>query len=123
MIHGNIITDLGSFTDNNPHAVINEELTADPGARVNLNAGDEAGYLRGEPTKKKQLMNPAPVGEPMEPDGVQARITEEHLNKIARSWITVKNRIYVFFHPGKHAYPLGTSTAGFGLKPLTRNLK
>ena len=90
VIHGNIIADFSGFTDDHSHTVINEELAADPGAGMNLDAGDEAGDLRSKSAEKEHVMRPEPVGDAMQPDGMQPRIAEEDFKCIACRRIAIK---------------------------------
>jgi hypothetical protein len=54
--------------------MVYEETLTDFCSRVNLYASQEAGYVGAEPGEKKEIMSPEEVGDPVHPDGMQARV-------------------------------------------------
>jgi hypothetical protein len=85
--------------------VIDKELASYSGPGMNFDAGDKAGYLGSESTKEEKSVYPEPVGNPVHPDRMKSGVAEKNLHNIPRSRVTVKNRIYILSHPGKHLSP------------------
>jgi hypothetical protein len=85
--------------------VINEKFPAYPGSGMNFDAGDKAGDLGSEATKEEQSVCPEPVGDSVHPDRMQSGVAEKNFHNITSSRVTVKNRINILSHPGKHLSP------------------
>ena len=105
MIEGDIVADLGGLADHHPHAVVDEEALADCGAGVDLDAGQESAQVGAEAAEKKEFVLPEPVGDPVEPDGVQPRITENHFQFAARCRVPVEDSLYILLQSIKHRLP------------------
>src|SRR5271157_2548977 len=71
--------------------MIDEEAAADDGAGVNFNSRQEARHLREPAGEQKEVVIPEPVIDAMEPDGVQARVTEIDLEARAGRGIAVEH--------------------------------
>jgi hypothetical protein len=63
---------------------------------MDLNTGQETTKMRYEASEEKELRNPEPVGNAVNPECMQARIAEDNLHNIAGCRITLKNRINIF---------------------------
>jgi hypothetical protein len=73
---------------------------------VDLNPGHKAGKLGDKASQKKQFLPPEPVGNPVQPDRVQPRITDQHLKGTTGCRIAVKDRVDVIAHLIEHKAPL-----------------
>jgi hypothetical protein len=51
-------------------------------------------------------MFPEPVADPVKPDGMEPRVTEDYLRDASSRWVPVKNGFYIFFQARKHGAPL-----------------
>src|SRR5262245_21504658 len=58
LVHGHVVADGGSLTDDDAHAMVDEDPFADSGAGMNLDAGDEPAELRQEAGRKEQSFLP-----------------------------------------------------------------
>ena len=56
VVDGAVIADLGGLAKHDAHAVVDEQLVADLGPGVNLDAGQMARKLAGEPRQKKAFV-------------------------------------------------------------------
>jgi hypothetical protein len=102
LIEGDVVADLGGFADDDAHAVVDEEAPADPGPRVDLDAGHPAAEIGHQARQPLPAGRPQAVGQPMQPDGVQARITGEDLECVASRRITVEYALDIFTHTFEH---------------------
>ena len=74
-----VVSDLCGLSDDDAHTVVDDEAAADPGAGMDLNAGDVSGDLGIKPGQKEQPVPVQPVGYPVKEDGVYARIQQKYL--------------------------------------------
>ena len=65
-----VVANRGGFTNNYPHAVVDEKTSTNGGARVNFHAGSRAGRLRQSPGREMVAFRPQPVGYPVSPHRV-----------------------------------------------------
>ncbi|MDT4845608.1 hypothetical protein FQZ97_796010 [compost metagenome] len=102
LVEGDVVADLRGLADDDAHAMVDEEAPADLRPRMDLDAGEPA------PEVGHQARQPLPAGHPqgmshaVQPDGMEARITGEHLEGIARSRVTVEYALNVFSHAFEH---------------------
>jgi hypothetical protein len=85
--------------------MVNEDAMADGGAGVNLNASEKTRQMGGKAAKEAEAMEPEPMGQTMDPDGVEPRITEKNLQPAAGCRISGKDRLNILTHSGKHGTP------------------
>ncbi len=76
-IDEDIVADLGSLADNDPHAMVDDYPPADHGTGMDLNSREEPADVGDEPGTEFQVMGPEPVGPPVEPEGMESRVTDE----------------------------------------------
>ena len=79
MIEQAIIPDLGSLSNDDSHAVIDDQPPPDPGAGMDLDAREVAGDLRIEPGQKPQMVLPQPMAHPVKDGGVNAGVKQKDL--------------------------------------------
>ena len=91
VVERDVLADLGRLADDHAHAVVDEETTADAGARVDLDAGQKAGELGVHPGQPGQTMVPQPMTDAMRPQGLQPRITGQHFPHIACCGVAVED--------------------------------
>ena len=58
VIHGDVVADFGSFSDNDAGSVVNEKAFADFGAGVDFNAGQKPCNLRKDSGKQPEILSP-----------------------------------------------------------------
>lgn len=80
-----VVADDCGLADDNAHAVIDEQATADLGTWMNLDSGEEPGDLREEPSEEPQLPAPQRMADAMPPDGVHPRVEKEDNRSAHRS--------------------------------------
>ena len=77
-----VVADLGGLADDDAHAVVDEQPPAEPGAGVDLDAGDRPRELGDQPRGQPQAgLVPHPVRQPVHPDRVHARVAEGDLGE------------------------------------------
>ena len=76
VIEHHVVADLGRLADHDAHRVVDEEPPADRRARVDLDAGEQAGSTaEQQPGRQRSAVPlPHPVRQPVQPDRVQAGI-------------------------------------------------
>src|SRR5207249_1129663 len=75
-----VLADLGRLADDDAHPVIDEEPSAEPGRRMDLDAGQEARHVGDESRGRRPATIPEPVGEPEEDLGVHQDRKSTRLN-------------------------------------------
>jgi len=101
MIQEHIIPDDGGLAYHDAHAMVDEKATPDLGTGVNLYAGDEPAELRHKTRKKLEVPAPQSMGEPVEPERMQARIGE-HFQEVAGCRVFRKYCLNIFFDTSEH---------------------
>ena len=76
-----VVADLGGLTDDHTESVIDEHPMPDACSRMNLDTGQHAGNVRDKARRRGQAHPPQRIGHAMEQDGVNARITEQDLER------------------------------------------
>ncbi|MNT50691.1 hypothetical protein D3C72_1876220 [compost metagenome] len=82
--------------------MVDEDAPADDRARMDLDARDDAGDIGNEAPHPLHAPRPAPVRPAMHDDGVQARITGQHLPAIAGGRVTFDDAVDVFAQVVEH---------------------
>ena len=95
MIKGDVLADFCGFANHRRHAVINEEARPDGGARMDFDAGQPAREVADAPADQIETVAPEQMRQPVEPDGVEARIEEKHLERAARRRVPVEHRLQI----------------------------
>jgi len=91
-----IVPDFRGFADDDAHTVVDKEPTPDLRARVYLDAGQESGELRDDTREERDTGVVELMGEAMEQNGMETRITKEDLQGAFGRWIFPKDGIYLF---------------------------
>jgi len=76
--------------------VVNKEPSANCGSGVNFDAGQEAVDVGQETSQESQIVSPQEVGGAVKPEGMEARIAENNLQRAPRRGIFGKNRLNIF---------------------------
>src|ERR1700722_7542481 len=71
---------LGVLADHDSHAVIDDESAPEFGGGMNLDAGQPARYMRGESSKKIQVVGPKPMRQAMPNDRMQAWVAKQYFD-------------------------------------------
>jgi hypothetical protein len=100
------VTHLGRLADHHAHAVVDEHVVPDRGPRMDLDAGGKARQMRDEPARDVPAARPAGMGDAVQQQRVQARITGEHLPRRTRSGVAFADAGDVFTQSGKHVVGL-----------------
>ena len=87
-----VITNLGGFTDNDAHAVVNKQAFADLGTRVYLNTGHMPCKLRQCTRKKEMLVLVQPMRLTVVKQGMKALIEQNNFQCGACCRVTVPDR-------------------------------
>ena len=102
-----VVALLGRFTDDDAHAMVDEDATADSGAGVNFNAGQVACQLADEPRQKKTLMVVQKMRNLVRDQHMKAGIQDNDLRHIARGGVFIADIFCIF--PKAHSSFLLTS--------------
>src|SRR5690606_11617260 len=79
MIYRHVVTDIGGFTDDHAHTVINKQVFANTGAGMDFNPRQPAGGLGNEAGQQLPILLPEPMGQTVGQNGMKARIAEHDL--------------------------------------------
>lgn len=101
VVEHDAVANFGGFADDDAHAVVDEETTADRGTRVDLNAGQESGELRQNASWSLVSAYPPGVGDAVGPDSVQAGVHDGIFDVTTGGWIVIASVLQVF---ADHAY-------------------
>jgi hypothetical protein len=74
VIHGDVVADLGRFSDDNAHSMVDKDATPDGSTGVNLHTREKANRMRQQSSDEAQSDLPEAVGDPVTDDGVHAWI-------------------------------------------------
>ena len=99
MVNRAVIPNLGSFTDDNAHAVVDKQAVPDGRARMNFDAGHMTGKLGKRTREKEMLMFVQPMRLTVVNECVKALIEQKNFKRGARSRIAVANRARVIKQP------------------------
>ena len=101
LIDGDIIADLGGFADHG-EAMVDKEIGADLGARMNVDRGQEAGDVVDSARQEIQLTAIKPVAEAMEGERPDTRV-QQGFPARARRRVPAFYRIQIGDKSGFHA--------------------
>src|SRR3546814_19445151 len=79
LVERHVVADLRGLTDHDAHAVVDEQPLADPGAGMDLDAGEDAAEMRDEASQQVPAATPRRVRHPMEHQRVEAGVAQRHL--------------------------------------------
>ena len=91
LVEGDVVAYDGSFADDRPGAVIDEEAAAEFGTGMDFDSGEQARDLREPAGEESQIMTPQPVREMVRPDGVKAGIAEKNFRVGARGRVGLED--------------------------------
>src|SRR5436190_21832211 len=93
LIEQDIIADLRCFPNHNSGAVVDKEATPNPRTGVNLNSCKESADLRDYARYQRYLTQIQPVCQPVQQNGMEARITQNDFQDALRGRIFTEDRI------------------------------
>ncbi|MNI63824.1 hypothetical protein D3C73_1192270 [compost metagenome] len=93
LIDDDIVSNLAGLSNNNAHAVINEQSLADTGAGMDFYTRHEPAELRDDSRCCIPASPVQPVRNPVRPDRMQPRIGEEHLKPAACGRVIIQHRL------------------------------
>ncbi|MNK96625.1 hypothetical protein D3C87_1169150 [compost metagenome] len=102
LINSHVIADFGGFTDNDAHAMVNEETTTDLGTRMDLDPGQPAAEIRHQPRQPFQVRAPQHRRQTVNPDGVHAGVASQDFKSVTRRRVTMENTLDIFTQTLKH---------------------
>ena len=95
LIDLHMVADDGGLAHHDAGAVVNEEVAADGGAGVDVDAGDAVGVLRHNPGQQGNPKGVEHMGQPVDGDGEQPRIAEDNLVHAEGGGVTVEKRLHI----------------------------
>jgi len=96
LVEGDVVADDGGFADDDSHAVVDEEAAADLRAGMDLDACPKADDLGAEAGEELEALAPEPVVDVVDPDGLEARIAEQHHESRGRGRVALEDDARVF---------------------------
>ena len=93
LIEGHVVADDRRFSDDDAHAMVDEQAFADLGAGMDLDAREEAGNRGNEAGRDEPLMLIEEVGQAMGPDGMKAGIAEQDFQRVLGGCIAWRSAI------------------------------
>src|SRR6266571_1992749 len=91
LVDGAAVTDLCGLADDDAHAVVDEDATADLRPGMDLDARQPAAELGDEPPQPAQTAAPEPVRHLVDVDGVQTRVAGQNFPCGARRRVTLED--------------------------------
>ena len=79
LVNQAVIPDDRRFPNHDPHPVVNKDPLANRGPWMDVNAGEEAAQVGNQPGNECDVMAMQPVGQTVEGDRMEPRITAQHL--------------------------------------------
>src|SRR5579862_339955 len=104
LVEQDIISDLGGLADYDSGAVIDEEASADGGAGMDLDSGEEAAGLGDHSRNERDAPAIEPMGEAMSQNGVEAGVTEKDFNDALGRRVFPENGVDLFPDGAKHQW-------------------
>ena len=95
MIELHPVADFGRFADHHARAVVDEEIVADRGAGVDVDAGAAVRPLAHHSRDQRNVQLVQEMGEPVDGDGLQAGIAEDHLVQRLAGGVAVVGRLHI----------------------------
>ena len=109
VVDGAVVPDLGGLPEHNTHAVVNEQLAADFGAGMDLDAGEMPRQLTDEPCAEKPFVPIQKMCDLVRDQHMKTGIQNDDLRHIARGGVLVPDVFCVF--PKPHDFHLLHSIA------------
>jgi hypothetical protein len=102
LIEGDVVTDDGSFPDDDARAVVDEDAAAEGGSWVDFDSCDETGELGEQAGDEAEFGSPQARGDALNPDGVEAGIAEDDHEPRTGRWVAGQDGVDVFADGGEH---------------------
>ena len=97
LVDGATVANFCRLAHHHAHRVIEKHALANLGTRVNLNTREKACDVRHKAAQPFEPVIPKPMGTAVKHQCMQAGVAGERLPCVARSWVAVKNGMYVDF--------------------------
>ena len=95
LVELHVAADFARLADHDAGAVVDEEVVADRGARMDVDAGARVGPLGHHARDERHLEPVQEVGQPVDGHRLQARVAEDHLVERAHGRVAVVGRLHV----------------------------
>ena len=95
LIDLHMVADDGGLTHHDAGAVVDEEVAADGGAGVDVDAGDAVGVLRHDSRNQRHPQRIQNMGQPVDGDGKQPGVAEDDLIHAGSGGIPVKEGLHI----------------------------
>src|SRR4029077_17668393 len=105
LVDQHVVADLAGLADDDSGAVIDEETMTDAGARVDLDAREEAAHLRDHARNQRQIPAVELVGETMEQERLKAGIAEDDFKDALSRRVLAENGFDLLPDSLKHDKP------------------
>ncbi|MNJ59958.1 hypothetical protein D3C77_556650 [compost metagenome] len=102
LINSHVITNLGGFTDDDTHAMVDKETTTDLGPRMNLDPGQPATEVRHQPRQPFQFVAPQHAGQSMDPDRMHAGVAGQDFKSVTRRRVSMEYALDIFTQTLEH---------------------
>src|SRR3990167_9088770 len=102
LVKSDVIADLGGFTDDDAHTVVDKETPANLRTRVNFDTRRPAPEVRHHSRQPLPATAPQRMRQAMQPHRMQPRIASDHLKGITRRRIAMKYALDILSHALKH---------------------
>jgi hypothetical protein len=93
VVERHVVADLGGLADHDAQPMVDEEPSADLGAGMDLDAGEEPSEVRQQPTEESPAAHPGAVRHPVPEHRVEARIGEHHLESRSGRRVACNQRV------------------------------
>ena len=78
-----VVADDRSLANHHPHAMVDEDATANAGAWVDFDAGEQPSHLAQQPWQQGNTQSPQTVADAMHDQGMEARVAKQDLQGAA----------------------------------------
>ena len=95
MIDGAVVADLGGLADDDAGAVVDEEVLADGGAGVDVDAGETVGVLGHDARDEGHLQQVQLMCQAVDHDGVETGVGEDNFVGVERCRVAHKGGFHV----------------------------
>ncbi|MNF70427.1 hypothetical protein D3C84_523360 [compost metagenome] len=102
LINSDVVADLGGFTDDDAHAMVDEETSTDLGPRMDLDPGQPATEVRHQARQPLQVRAPQHRRQTVNPDGVHAGVAGQDFKSVTRRRVSMEYALDIFTQTLKH---------------------
>jgi len=102
LVHDDVIADFGGFSDHHSHSVVDKTAPANMRSGMDFDASGGADKLRQNAGRQRKTSPMQLVSQPVQQDGMEARITKENLDGAFRGGIATEDGIDLFPEGSEH---------------------